>query len=100
MLVINAKVNLISPTILYILTIQPYFLTFAHYLLFHITFFLSFVCGLKKISYFCKKANNLSNEKKEKDILHLIIYSRIHQLLANASAGTRQHQIRREATLG
>ena len=68
MLVINAKVNLISPTILYILTIQPYFLTFAHYLLFHITFFLSFVCGLKKISYFCKKANNLSNEKKEKEI--------------------------------
>ena len=49
---------------------------------------------------FLQKNKRPINEKKHKDILHLIIYSRIHLFLADASTGIRQHQTGRETTLG
>lgn len=99
-IVSGAKIHLFLPTILYILTIHLYFLTFAHFLFFTLHFLFLFVLYSKDFIVFLQKNKRPINEKKHKDILHLIIYSRIHLFLADASIGIRQHQTERETTLG
>ena len=50
--------------------------------------------------YFCRKIKDLSMKRNIKTFYTLIIYSRIHLFLADASTGIRQHQTGRETTLG
>ena len=69
-----AKIHLFLPTILYILTIHLYFLTFTHFLFFILCFPFLFVLRSKDFIVFLQKNQTTYQMKRNKKIFYTLLY--------------------------
>jgi len=70
---VKAKIHLFLPTILYILTIHLYFLTFAHFLFFTLHFLFLFVLQSKDFIVFLQKNQTTYQMKRNKKTFYTFI---------------------------
>lgn len=73
-IVSGAKIHLFLPTILYILTIHLYFLTFAHFLFFTLHFLFLFVLQSKDFIVFLQKNQTTYQMKRNKKTFYTLLY--------------------------
>ena len=71
---VKAKIHLFLPTILYILTIHLYFLTFAHFLFFTLHFLFLFVLQSKDFIVFLQKNQTTYQMKRNKKTFYTLLY--------------------------